>query len=147
MSGKVHGSSRRHSAYLFFPGHNQSTSISLPPVTGIHHSSVDHPGLFWEEIVLISGSAGLKELMGVLISEKWKWSHSVVSDSSRPHGLQPTKLLCPWNFPGKSTGVGCHCLLQYSLQSPPNRWSRLEAPQSLCCPLHLLRLHILNWID
>ena len=44
--------------------------------------------------------------------EKWKWSHSVVSDSSRPHGLQPTRLLCPWDFPGKSTRVGCHCLLQ-----------------------------------
>ena len=29
-------------------------------------------------------------------------------DSSRPHGLQPTRLLCPWDFPGKSTGVGCH---------------------------------------
>ena len=45
-------------------------------------------------------------------SEKWKWSRSVVSDSSRPHGLQPTRLLRPWDFPGKSTGVGCHCLLQ-----------------------------------
>ena len=45
-------------------------------------------------------------------SEKWKWSHSVVSDSSRPHGLQPTRLLYPWDFPGKSTGVGCHCLLR-----------------------------------
>ena len=29
-------------------------------------------------------------------SEKWKWSHSVVSDSSPPHGLQPTGLLRPW---------------------------------------------------
>ena len=45
--------------------------------------------------------------------EKWKWSRSVVSDSSRPHGLQPTRLLHPWDFPGKSTGVGCHCLLRY----------------------------------
>ena len=44
-------------------------------------------------------------------SEKWKWSRSVVSDSSWPHGLQPTRLLCPWDFPGKSTGVGCQCLL------------------------------------
>ena len=44
-------------------------------------------------------------------SEKSKWSRSVVSDSSRPHGLQPTRLLRPWDFPGKSTGVGCHCLL------------------------------------
>ena len=43
-------------------------------------------------------------------SEKWKWSRSVMSDSQRPHGLQPTRLLHPWDFPGKSTGVGCHCL-------------------------------------
>ena len=42
---------------------------------------------------------------------KWKWSRSVVSDPQRPHGLQPTRFLHPWDFPGKSTGVGCHCLL------------------------------------
>ena len=41
-----------------------------------------------------------------------KWSCSVKSDSLRPHGLQPIRLLCPWDFPGKSTGVGCHFLLQ-----------------------------------
>ena len=41
-------------------------------------------------------------------SEKWKGSRSVVSNSSRPHGPQPTWLLCPWDFPGKSAGVGCH---------------------------------------
>ena len=46
-----------------------------------------------------------------LTEEKWKWSCSVVSDSSRPHGLQPTRVLHPWDFPGKSTGVGCHRLL------------------------------------
>ena len=50
-------------------------------------------------------------------SEKWKWSHSVVSDSSRPHGLQPSRLLHPWDFPGKSTGVGRQCLLQYGCES------------------------------
>ena len=44
-------------------------------------------------------------------SEKWKESRSVVSDSSRPYGLQPTRLLRPWDFPGKSPGVGCHRLL------------------------------------
>ena len=46
-------------------------------------------------------------------SEKWNWSCSVTSDSSGPHGVQPTRLLRPWDFPGKSTGVGCHCLLQH----------------------------------
>ena len=45
-------------------------------------------------------------------SEKWKWSRSVVSNSSRPHGLQPIRLLRPRGFPGKSTGVGYHCLLR-----------------------------------
>ena len=44
-------------------------------------------------------------------SEKWKGSRPVVPDSSRPHGLQPTRLLRLWDFPCKSTGVGCHCLL------------------------------------
>ena len=39
-------------------------------------------------------------------------SHSVMSDSLQPNGLQPTRLLCPWNSPGKNTGVGCHSLLQ-----------------------------------
>ena len=48
-------------------------------------------------------------------SEKWKWSRSVVSDSHWSHGLQPTRLLCPWDSPGKSTGVGCHCCLCHSL--------------------------------
>ena len=37
---------------------------------------------------------------------------SVVSNSVRPHRLQPTRLPRPWNSPGKNTGVGCHFLLQ-----------------------------------
>ena len=49
----------------------------------------------------------IQELLLLLLS------CSVVSDSSRPHGLQPTRLLRPWGFPGKSTGVGCHCLLRH----------------------------------
>ena len=37
---------------------------------------------------------------------------SVVSDSVRPHRQQPTRLLCPWDSPGKNTGVSCYFLLQ-----------------------------------
>ena len=43
-------------------------------------------------------------------------SNCLVSKSSptplRTQGLQPARLLCPWDFPGKNTGVGCHFLLQ-----------------------------------
>ena len=35
-----------------------------------------------------------------------------MSDSLQPHGLWPTRFLCPRNFPGKNTGVGCLFLLQ-----------------------------------
>ena len=54
--------------------------------------------------------SGLPFLSPMHESEKWKWSHSIVSDSSRPHGLQPTRLLHPWDFPGKNTRV--HKLIQ-----------------------------------
>ena len=35
-----------------------------------------------------------------------------MSDSVQPHRRQPNRLLCPWDSPGKNTGVGCHFLLQ-----------------------------------
>ena len=38
---------------------------------------------------------------------------SVVSNSLQPHGLEPARLLCPWNSPGKNTGVVCSSLLQW----------------------------------
>ena len=37
---------------------------------------------------------------------------SVMSNSLQPYRLEPTRLLCPWGFPGKHTGVGCDFLLQ-----------------------------------
>ena len=40
------------------------------------------------------------------------FSCSAVSNSLQPHGLWPTRLLCPWDSSGKNTGVGCHALLQ-----------------------------------
>ena len=56
--------------------------------------------------------SGLPFLSPMHESEKWKWTRSVESHSVRPHGLQPTRIPCPWDSPGKSTGVGCHCLLR-----------------------------------
>ena len=45
-------------------------------------------------------------------------SHSVMSNSLRLHGLQPTRLLCPWDSPGKNTGVGRHFLLLREYKRP-----------------------------
>ena len=58
-------------------------------------------------------------------------SYSVVSDSLRPHGLEPTRLLCPWNFPGKSTGVGCRFLLQRIFPSQGSNPGLLHCRQML----------------
>ena len=44
----------------------------------------------------------------------------VVSVSVRPHRWQPTRLLCPWDSPGKNTEVGCHCLLRKNMYRQPN---------------------------
>ena len=78
-------------------------------------------------------------------------SRSVVYDSLRPHGLQPTRLLCPQDLPGKNTGVGCHFLLQgifltqgsnpgllnrrQTLPSEPGKPPlSLQDPENICLP-------------
>ena len=48
-------------------------------------------------------------------------SRSVVSDSVRPHRRQPTRLCCPWDSPGKNTGVGCHFLQSQKLYGGQER--------------------------
>ena len=49
-----------------------------------------------------------------------------MSNSLQPHGLHPARLLCPWDIPGKDTGLGCHFFLQGMFQT-----QRLNL-----CPLH-----------
>ena len=63
-------------------------------------------------------------------------SRSVVSDSLPPHGLQPTRLLCPWDSPGKSTGVGCHFLLQGIFVTQESNLGLLYCRQILYCLSH-----------
>ena len=58
--------------------------------------------------------------------EKWKWSRSVVSDSERPHGLQSTRVLHPWDFPGKSSRVGCHRLLRQQTDETHQKLQHLQ---------------------
>ena len=58
---------------------------------------------------------GLKIDLGAGSTEALKIesvSCPVVSDSLQSHGLEPARLLCPWDSPDKNTGVGCHAFLQ-----------------------------------
>ena len=87
-------------------------------------------------------------------SEKWKQIRSVMSDSLWPHGLQHTRLLHPLDFPGKSTGVGCHCLLLSSLSSPQWQSHNKNPSSRYSCirkkhliPTALLKTHVSHYDD
>ena len=69
-------------------------------------------------------------------------SRSVMPDSLRPHGLQPTRLLCPWDFPGKDARVGCHFLLliTHCQISPPDLGKHTPLTPRYCWPVPELRL-------
>ena len=90
------------------------------------------PGFSWQE-----HWSGLPFPSPMHGSEKYKRSRSVLSNPQRPHGLQPTRLLHPWDFPGKSIGVGCHCILCSTILLPykffflPSSFMKLEHRGSL----------------
>ena len=66
---------------------------------------------------------GLRDLSTVwplTAAEKMDKIHFVVL-----HGLQPTRLLCPWDSPGKDTGISCHSLLQ-GIYPQPRDWTRVS---------------------
>ena len=64
------------------------------------------------EILKLFITVSFFKMMGCQISILRVKSCSVVSNCLRPYRLQPTRLLCPWDSPGKNAGVGCHALLQ-----------------------------------
>ena len=67
------------------------------------------------------------------------WLHQVlvaacgISLQPQPHGLQPTRLLCPQDFPGKSSGVGCHFLLQGIFPTQGSNPGLLHCRETLYC--------------
>ena len=63
-------------------------------------------------------------------------SLSVMSDFLQPHGLQPTRLLCPWNSPGQNTGVGCHSLLHGIFPTQGSNPGLLHCRQIVYCVSH-----------
>ena len=64
----------------------------------------------------------------------------------RPHRRQPTRIPHPWDFPGKSTGVGCHCLLCSWLQSISFPYDYVASSSILGVRVNLLSLLLWNAI-
>ena len=62
--------------------------------------------------------------------------HSVMSESLQPHGLQPTRLLCPWDITGKNTRVDYHSLLQRIFPTQGLNRGLLHCRQILNCLRH-----------
>ena len=67
---------------------------------------------------------------------------SVVSSSLQPYVLQPARLLCPWDSPGKNTGVGCHFLLQGLILTEGSNQGLLHCRKIFYCLSHRETLHI-----
>ena len=71
----------------------------------------------------------------------------VLSDSLRPHGLYPAGLFRPWNFPGKTAGVGSHSLFQGIFLTQGSDPGLLHYWQILYCLSHqLLFSHCCVWL-
>ena len=77
-------------------------SLSLSIVS----PSIYHEVMIWIYLMWIYLPSAIRET-----PKNESESHSVLSDSVRPHKRQPTRLPRPWDSPGKNTGVGCHFLL------------------------------------
>ena len=59
-------------------------------------------------------------------------------DSLQPHGLQPARLICPWDFPGKNSGMGCHFLSPGDLPDPGIQLASLMLLTFFCFQLKIM---------
>ena len=104
--GKIRWRSKWLPTSVFMPGefHGQRSLVGYSPRG---HKELD----MMEQLTHWLQSSIFERRLYEWISSV-QFSRSVVSDSLRPHGLQPTTFHHLWDFPGKNTGVGCHFLFQ-----------------------------------
>ena len=71
-----------------------------------------------------------------------------MSDSVRPHRRQPIRLRCPWDSPGKNTGVGCHFLLQcmkVKVKLCPTLWDPMDCSPPGSSIHGIFQARVLEW--
>ena len=97
-------------------GEGECCPKCFPQSCGLWGLSIDHQtptvvilrfprAELWSSQKVTGDHAGLSSPLTLVLCSTWVFSFSVVSDSAWPPGLQPTRPLCSWYFPGKSAGV------------------------------------------
>ena len=86
----------------------RTCSFPNPLCSGPAHSTALHNVSQGRSMI----DSGFIESAGLENQHACMFNHSVMSNSLQLHGLWPARLLCPWDFPSKNTGVGCHFLFQ-----------------------------------
>ena len=69
--------------------------------------------LHWQAGLYHKSHLGSHSTLLLLLLSHFSRVRLCATPQMRPHRRQPTRLLHPWDFPGKSTGVGCHCFLRF----------------------------------
>ena len=91
----------------------------------------------WPQHVGSSGcgaQVSLQLCLGLQAAQPLPFTCSVVSNSLRPRGLQPARLLCPRDSPGKNTGEGFHALLLGIFPTQGSNPGLLLVGSRLSCP-------------
>ena len=103
----------------------------------------------------IDGSPPGSSVPGILQARILEWvAISFFNPCMGPHRWQPTRLLHPWDSPGKNTGVGCHFLLQFmkeKSESEVAQWCLTLCNPTDCSMLDssvhgILQAKILEWV-
>ena len=105
--------------YSHFISHFSRVRLCVIPETAAHHAP---PSLGFSRQNTGVGCHFLLQCMRVKCESEVAQS----CPTSRSHGLQPTRLLHPWDFPSKNTGVGCHCLLCPALYYLSKSWQETD---------------------
>ena len=122
----------------------QPTPVFLSGESHGHRSLVDYSPWGHKELDTTEQLSFL--LLLPLVIRTYRTYFSVVSDSLQHHGLQPSRLLCPWDSPDKNTGVGCHALLQGIFPTQGSNPDLLLCRQILYHLRHWGSPRILEWV-
>ena len=135
MSASIQSSPCMHNLPRYWHPHHHGICISIDELTWTQQYQLN-------SMVYIRVYHCVVYLIGLLLL----FSCSFMSDSLWPHGLQPTKHLCPWGFSRQEYGMGCHAFLQGIFPAQGSNPGLLHCRQILYHLSHQGNPRILEWV-